>query len=115
MSLDPSVLLTKFSDDTTVIGVIWDGDEEVYRKEVERLAGWCADNNRVLIVSKTKELINDFRKAKIPTPCLMINGADVDLLDSFKFLGFFMSNDLSWAINCSSIVKRCRMRLHFWR
>ena len=45
----------------------------------------------------------------------MINGADVDLVHSFKFLGFFISNDLSWAINCSSIVKRCHMRLHVLR
>ena len=66
-----------------------DGDEGVYRREVERSAGWCNDNNLVLNVSKTKELIIDFRKAKSPTPCLMINGVDVDLVNSFKFVGFF--------------------------
>ena len=33
---------------------------------------------------------------------------------TLKFLGFFISNDLSWAINCWSIVKRCHMHLHFW-
>ena len=86
MPLDPSVLAARFSDDTTVIGLISDGDEGVYWKEVEHLAGWCADNNLVFNVSKTKELIIDFHKAKSPTPCLMINGADVNLVDAFKYL-----------------------------
>ena len=69
----------------------------------------------MLSVSKTKEVIIDFRKTKSPTPCLMINGTDVDLVDSFKFLCFFICNDLSWAINFSSIVKRYHIRLHFLR
>ena len=88
VSLDPSVLVTKLSDDTTLIGLILDGDEGVYRTEAECLAGWCSDNNLVPYVSKTKELMIDFHKAKSPTLCLMINGADVDPVDSFKFLGF---------------------------
>ncbi|KAK3525818.1 hypothetical protein QTP70_010314 [Hemibagrus guttatus] len=37
-STDPSVKLLKFTDDTTVIGLIQDGDESAYRQEVEQLA-----------------------------------------------------------------------------
>ncbi len=37
-SKDPSVKLLKFADDTTVIGLIQDGDESTYRQEVEQLA-----------------------------------------------------------------------------
>ncbi len=40
-SKDPSVKLLKFADDTTVIGLIKDGDESAYRQEVEQLAVWC--------------------------------------------------------------------------
>jgi hypothetical protein len=38
---DPSVKLLKFADDTTVIGLIRDGDESAYRREVDQLALWC--------------------------------------------------------------------------
>ena len=107
--------VTKFSDDTPVIGLILDGDGGVYQREVECLAGWCSDNNLVLNVSKAKKMIIDFRKAKSLTPCLMINWAGSKLVHSIKFLSFFISNDLSWAINCSSIVKRCHMCLHCLR
>ncbi len=37
-SRDPSVKLLKFADDTTLIGLIQDGDESAYRQEVKELA-----------------------------------------------------------------------------
>ncbi len=42
---DPSVKLLKFVDDTTLIGLIQDGDESAYRQEVKELAVWCSLNN----------------------------------------------------------------------
>ena len=35
-----------------------------YREEVRDLAVWCQDNNLSLNVSKTKEMIVDYRKKK---------------------------------------------------
>jgi len=43
-SKDPSVKLLKFADDTTLIGLIQDGDESAYRQEVKGLAVWCSLN-----------------------------------------------------------------------
>ncbi|KAI3372967.1 hypothetical protein L3Q82_023407, partial [Scortum barcoo] len=53
--------IVKFADDTTVIGLITGDDEAAYREEVRVLTSWCQDNNLQLNVSKTKELIVDFR------------------------------------------------------
>ena len=39
-SSQPSVVMIKFSDDTTLKGLIHNSDESAYRGEVERLAGW---------------------------------------------------------------------------
>jgi hypothetical protein len=36
-----SVLLFKFADDTSVVGLITNGDESDYRREVEGLVKWC--------------------------------------------------------------------------
>ena len=54
----------KFADDTTIIGCITDDDESAYRAEVGALSSWCQDNNLLLNVDKTKELIIDFRRLK---------------------------------------------------
>ncbi len=43
---DPSVKLLKFSDNTTLISLIQDGDESAYRQEVKELAAWCSLNQR---------------------------------------------------------------------
>ncbi len=65
-SKDPSVKLLKFADDTTVIGLIKDGDESAYRQEVEQLAVWCSLNNLKLNTLKTVEMIVDFRRNPRP-------------------------------------------------
>ncbi len=52
-SKDPSVKLLKFADNTTLIGLIQDGDESAYRQEVKELAVWCSLNNLELNTLKT--------------------------------------------------------------
>ncbi len=65
-SKDPSVKLLKFADDTTLIGLIQDGDESAYRQEVKELAVWCSLNNLELNTLKTVEMIMDFRRTPPP-------------------------------------------------
>ncbi len=78
-SNDPSVKLLKFADDTTVISLIQDGDESVYRQEVKELEL----NNLELNTLKTVEMIVDFRR----TPPLTIMDSTVVAVQSFSFLG----------------------------
>jgi hypothetical protein len=47
---------------------------------------WCQDNNLSLNVSKTKELIVDYRTRK-GEHAIHIDGAVVERVESFKFLG----------------------------
>ena len=49
-------------------------DESAYLGEVERLAGWCSENDLELNVSKTKEMVFDFRKKNTPLVPLTIAG-----------------------------------------
>ena len=56
--------IIKFSDDTTVVGLITDNNETSYREEVRDLTGWCQNNNLSLNVTTTKEMIVDYRKRR---------------------------------------------------
>lgn len=47
--------IIKFADDTTVVGLITNGDESAYRDEVETLMTWCNSHNLSLNTGKTKE------------------------------------------------------------
>ncbi len=83
-----STSIIKFADDTVVLGLISNNDETAYLDEVERLTSWCQDNCLSLNVSKTKELIVDFRKRLLlPYTPLVISGTPVERVSSFKYLG----------------------------
>jgi hypothetical protein len=62
MDTHDSNTIIKFADDTTGLGLITGDDESAYREEVSDLAVWCWSNNLSLNISKTKELIMDYRK-----------------------------------------------------
>ena len=50
VSVDQSVLVINFPDDTTVDGCFINGDETAYREEVQRIVGRCTDDNLQLNV-----------------------------------------------------------------
>ncbi len=69
-----------------------------------------------LNVSKTKELIVDFRKRQQrPYTLLMISGTPVERVSSFKYLGVNISEDLTWTTHIQSQVKKARQRLYHLR
>ena len=97
MAKHDSNIIIKFADDTTVEGLITNNVETAYREEVRELAVWCQDNNLSLNDSKTKELIADYRKRRAEQAPININGAVAKYVESFKFLGVHITNDLSWS------------------
>ena len=46
--------IIKYADDTAIIGLITDGNEEDYISEVHSVVEWCGEHNLLLNVSKTK-------------------------------------------------------------
>ncbi len=116
VSSHSSTSIVKFADDTVVLGLISNNDETAYLGEVERLTSWCQDNCLSLNVSKTKELIVDFRKRpQQPYTPLMISGTPVERVGSFKYLGVNISEDLTWTAHIQTQVKKARQRLYHLR
>ncbi|KAL0185677.1 hypothetical protein M9458_017347, partial [Cirrhinus mrigala] len=114
-SKDPSVKLLKFADDTTLIGLIQDGEESAYRQEVKELAVWCSQNNLELNTLKTVEMIIDFKRNPPALTPLSIMDNTVATVETFKFLGSVISQDLKWVTHINSIVKKAQQRLYFLR
>ncbi|XP_072105251.1 uncharacterized protein [Mobula birostris] len=111
-----STFIIKFTDDTSVVGLIRGDDETAYRDDVQHLAAQCADNNLALNTQKIKEIIVDFRHARSHTHVpIYINGTVVERVSSFKFLGVHISEDLTWSLNSSILIKKAQQRLYFLR
>jgi hypothetical protein len=111
MTRHDSNTIIKFADDTTVVGLITYKDEPVYREEVRELDVWCQGNNLSLNVIKKKEMIVDYRKRRSEHTHILINVAEVEQVESFKFLGVHITNKLSWSKHTKIVMKRARQSL----
>ena len=108
--------VVKFADDTVVVGPITDNDERAYLQEVSDLTAWCQDNNLLLNVGKTKEMVVDFCPLRQRTYApLLVNGAPVERVSCFKYLGVHISEDLTWTTHTDTVVKKARQRLYHLR
>ncbi len=113
VSSHSSTSIVTFADYTVVLGLI---DNNAYLDEVERLTSWCQDSCLSLNVSKTKELIVDFRKRQQqPYTPLVISGTPVERVSCFKYLGVNISEDLTWTTHIQTQVKKARQRLYHLR
>ncbi|KAI4887070.1 hypothetical protein NFI96_002264, partial [Prochilodus magdalenae] len=115
VSKDPAVKILKCADDSTLVGLIANGDESAYRRETEQLVSWCSNNHLLLNTEKTVEMVVDFRRNPPPLPPLHINNTAVSMVESLKFLGTTISRDLKWEKNTISIIKKAQQRMFFLR
>jgi hypothetical protein len=58
-----------------------------------------------LNVNKTKERIVDYRKRRPGHVPILIDGAVVGQVESFKFLGVHITNKLEWSKHTKTVVK----------
>ena len=91
-----------------MLGLITDNDKTAYREEVRDLTMWCQDNNLPLNVIKTKEMIVDYRKRRTEHLPILIDGAMVEQVESFKFLGIHITNKITWSKHTKTVMKRAQ-------
>ena len=68
---------------------------------------WWQENNLSLNLIKTKKMIVDYRKKmRTEHAPILIDRAVVEQVESFKFLGVHITNELSWSKHTKTVVKR---------
>lgn len=107
--------MQKFSDDTAIVGCIRDGQEGEYVSLVEDFVKWCKHNHLQLNAAKTKEMVVDFRRSKPTMLPVSIEGVNVEVVGTYKYLGVILDNKLDWSANTDAIYKKGQSRLYFLR
>ena len=108
--------IIKYADDTAIVGLISNNNEDEYFKEIQDCKSWCDNNNLLLNAKKTKELIIDFRKKRQLTQAdVTIDNNKVDKVESFKYLGTTIDNKLTWSEHNNSNMSKFQQRLYFVR
>ncbi|KAF7641808.1 hypothetical protein LDENG_00271510 [Lucifuga dentata] len=74
--------LQKFADNSAIVGCVRRGQEEEYRRLISDFVVWCNQNHMQLNVTKTKEMVVDFRRTKTPITPVSIGGEKVELVQS---------------------------------
>lgn len=86
--------MTKFADDTTLMGLISCNDETACRNEISSIVDWCSSNNLEQNVDITQEVVVDLHHCKDQGDLLplAINNQGVERADHLKFLGTTISS-----------------------
>ncbi|XP_076747449.1 uncharacterized protein LOC143421699 [Maylandia zebra] len=58
-------------------------------------------------------MIVDTRKKRRPHQPLLIQGLEVERVISFRYLGVYISEDLTWSLNTTQLIKKAQQRLYF--
>ncbi|KAI3366056.1 hypothetical protein L3Q82_009711 [Scortum barcoo] len=84
-----------------------------YRTLVDNFVEWSEQNHLRLNVNKTREMVIDFRRKKMPSQPLRIRGEVVEEVEDYKYLGVVIDNRLDWKSNTESVYKKGMSRTLF--
>ena len=104
--------IIKYADDTVVIGLISDNNEDEYRQTISYVSDWCSENYLDLNVTKTKEMILDMRKKQNCKTPVTISNSSVAVVSSYKYLGVIIQDNLKWKEHVEAQTKKANKRMY---
>lgn len=99
----------------SVIVSLLSGDEQDHGPVLSEFVEWCDSCFLQLNVSKTKDMIIDFRRTPPPPTVTVIKGTAVELVETYKFLGVILDNTLCFEPLVDTVSKKIQQRLYFLR
>ena len=105
-----NTIFMKYSDDTAIVDL--SNSIPHYIAEVGRFRTWCKDNILDLNVSKTKELLIDFRKQPLSVSSITIDGEIAERVEKYKYLEIILENKLKFDSNLLNINKKCQYKIY---
>ena len=113
--------LQKYSDDSAIVAWVKGGQEELeeaeeeYRGVVKSFFAWSLSSQLQLNTSKTKELVVDYRRSGPLLQPVNIDGVDVEMVETYKYLGLQLDDKLDWSACTEALYKKGQSRLYFLR
>ena len=86
-----------------------------YHSEISNFTNWCENNKLNLNVSKTKELTINFSSLDPMLDSLIIKDESVEIVNSYKYLGITLKDNLNWSDHVDTVVNKANKRLYLLR
>ena len=64
-----------------------------------------------MVLCQPVEMVVDFRKNTAPLTPITLCDSPVNTVESFRFLGTILSQDLKWELNIGSLTKKAQQRM----
>ena len=110
---------SQFADDTALLAALWAASKnvqfaaELLRKDLRKLAKWCAKWRIKLNPEKTKVTIfSRFPLTRKSEPVLKLYGKRLKIYPQVKFLGITFDSKLTFPKHFEEILGRCNTRYH---
>ena len=102
----------KFVDDTTALEIVLRCSPSFMPLIVDVVSNFSSSRGMELNPRKCKEMIINFLQYRIPCDqSMLVNGQHVERVRSFKLLGVYLSEDLTWKIHVDHILRKANSRL----
>ena len=106
--------ILKFADDSVIVSLLR-GQEAGHGPVVDDFVTWCDQSFLQLNVNKTKDMIIDFRTSAPVPSVTTVKGTDLELVDSYKYLGTIIDRKLLFKENTLAVCSKVQQRLFFLR
>jgi hypothetical protein len=107
-----SVFIVKYADDTIIGALICNNDDSEYMECIKFVTTWCKDNFLDLNVSKTKEVIWDYRRLPSVKQPVVIENLHVEVTSVYKYLGLLIDNKFNFAQHVELQLKKANKRMY---
>lgn len=106
--------ILKFSDDSVIVSLL-SNDDPVHGPVVREFIDWCFSSFMCINVSKTKEMLIDFRKNQSVISPLVIEDQAFELVHNYKYLGTNIDDKLCFDFHVDAVCKKAHQRMYFYR
>jgi len=93
-------------------------DLTALQSDLNLISDWLSNNLLTMNVNKTKLMIISRKRpttsnSSLHPACVYVNGSPLEVVKCFKYLGVWISDDLSWSLHIESVCSRARRLLGF--
>ena len=102
--------LTVYADDLVLYRTVCSSsDFRLLQQDIDNISSWTSVNHLMLNSTKCKYMVIS-RKRQPPTPTdpLLVNHSQLEKVTTLKYIGVWISSDLSWSTHVSKVCKNTR-------
>ena len=82
---------------------------------VDRFVAWRGNVHLFFNVTKSKEMVGDFRRTGTMLNTISILGEEIEVVEGCRYLGVHLDNRLDWKCNIGVNYRKGQSRLYFLR